>query len=175
MIDYIGSTTKCGYSYCNQARVQANGREFEVQVLPTASLRFDANLTHLETKVLDAGFDTTGIGLFHKNEQLVRRPTTSWNAGAGFNDTRGSIDLRLVHVGERPDRDFRPYPAKPVVVDAFTRTDVSGVLPLAQFARRLDGTELTLRVENLFDKEYQSVFNFLTPRRMVLVGARMSF
>jgi len=48
-------------------------------------------------------------------------------------------------------------------------------LPLAQFARRLDGAELTLRVENLFDKEYQSVFNFLTPRRMVLVGARMSF
>jgi vitamin B12 transporter len=175
MIDYIGSTTKCGYSYCNQVRVQANGREFEVSIAPTTALHVDANLTHLETRVDSAGFDSTGSGLFHKNEQLIRRPTTSWNVGAGFNNARGSVDLRFVHVGDRPDRDFRPYPAKPVVVDAFTRTDLSGVLPLAQFAPRLDGAELTLRVENLFDKEYQSVFNFLTPRRMVLVGARMTF
>lgn len=175
MIDYIGSTTVCGFSYCNRARVQANGREFEVRVVPAAWVTLDANLTHLETKVLDPGFDTTGSGLFHKNEQLIRRPTTSWNLGASLNDARGNVDVRLIHVGDRTDRDFRPFPAKPVVDTAYTRVDVSGVLPLGQFAPQAGGAELTLRVENAFDEKYQSVFNYLTPRRMVLVGARVTF
>jgi len=30
-------------------------------------------------------------------------------------------------------------------------------------------------VENLFDTNYQSVFNFLSPRRTILVGARARF
>ena len=138
-------------------------------------LTLDANLTHLETKVLDQGFDTTGSGLFHKNEQLIRRPTTSWNLGAAFHDARGNVDLRVIHVGERADRDFRPFPAAPVVDTAYTRVDVSGALPLGQFAPKAAGAELTLRLENLFDKKYQSVFNFLTPRRTALVGARVTF
>jgi vitamin B12 transporter len=175
MIDYIGSTDVCAFSYCNKARVQANGREFEVRVVPAARLTLDANLTHLETKVLDPGFDTTGSGLFHKNEQLIRRPTTSWNVGAAFSDARGNFDVRVIHVGDRADRDFRPFPALPVVDTAYTRVDAGGALPLGQFASKAAGAELTLRVENLFDTKYQSVFNFLTPRRMVLVGARVTF
>ena len=175
MIDYIGATSACGFSYCNRARVQSNGRELEVRVMPVAPLTFDANLTHLETKVLDPGFDTTGSGLFHQNEQLIRRPTTSWNLGAAFSEARGNFDVRVIHVGDRADRDFRPFPAVPVVDTAYTRVDVSGGLPLGQFAPRAAGAELTLRVENLFDKKYQSVFNFLTPRRTVLVGARVTF
>jgi outer membrane cobalamin receptor len=81
----------------------------------------------------------------------------------------------VIHVGDRADRDFRPFPAVPVVDTAYTRVDVSGVLPLGQFAGRVAGADLTLRVENVFDKKYQSVFNFLTPRRTVLVGARLTF
>ena len=34
---------------------------------------------------------------------------------------------------------------------------------------------LTLRVENVFDVDYQSVFNFLSPRRTILAGARATF
>jgi len=175
MIDYIGATGECGFSYCNKAGVQSNGREFEVRVMPVAQLTFDANLTHLETKVLDPGFDTTGSGLFHKNEQLIRRPTTSWTFGAAFSDVRGSFDVRVIHVGDRADRDFRPFPAVPVVDTAYTRVDAGGALPLGQFAPTVTGAELTLRVENLFDKKYQSVFNFLTPRRTVLLGGRVTF
>jgi len=32
-----------------------------------------------------------------------------------------------------------------------------------------------LHAENLFDANYQSVFNFLSPRRTLLIGARTSF
>jgi vitamin B12 transporter len=175
MIDYTGADTACGASYCNVGVVRANGREFEVSVAPIARLRFDANLTHLETKVLDPGYDTTGSGLFHLGEQLIRRPTTSWNVGAAFNDVRGSADLRVIHSGQRNDRDYEPYPAMRVIADAYTRIDVSGVLPLGQFARRATGADLTMRVENLFDEDYQTVYKFRSPGRTVLIGARVSF
>jgi vitamin B12 transporter len=175
MIDYTGSTSACGASYCNVARARALGNEFEARVLATTRLSFDANLTHLETKVLAPGFDTTSGGLYHQNEQLIRRPTTSWNAGATFTAAVGSVDVHLVHVGERSDRDFRPYPAVPVVDPAYTRTDVGGSLALSTLWPEAKGAELTLHVENLFDVNYESVFNFLSPRRTILAGARWTF
>ncbi|HXT18783.1 MAG TPA: TonB-dependent receptor [Gemmatimonadaceae bacterium] len=174
MIDYTGSTASCGASYCNVARATAKGQEFEAHVTATRHIGLDANLTHLDTRVLDPG-DTANGSLFVANQALIRRPTTSWNVGGAFASERGSVDVRVIHVGARGDRDFRPFPALSVVDPAYTRTDLGGVLPLAQFAPRLHGTELTLHVENLFDTNYQSVFNFLSPRRTVLAGARATF
>ena len=175
LIDYTGSTTACGASYCNVARARSLGRELELRVLPVARLAVDANLTHLETKVLTAGFDSSSGGLYHQGEQLIRRPTTSWNLGASYLSSLGSVDVRVLHEGQRTDRDFRPFPALPVIDPAFTRTDLGAELPLDRFAPRLAGAALTLHVENLFDTSYQSVFNFLSPRRTVLMGARARF
>lgn len=175
MIDYTGSTDACGASYCNVARARSNGRELEVHVSATRHLALEANLTHLETKVLTAGFDTTSGGLYKANEQLIRRPATSWNLGGSFTSRRGNVDVRVTHVGERSDRDFRPYPAVPVTDPAYTRTDLGADLPLGPIAPQLEDAALTLHVENLFDVKYQSVFNFLSPRRTVLAGGRVSF
>ena len=175
LIDYTGSTNACGASYCNVARARSVGRELELRVLPVARLALDANLTHLETKVLTAGFDSSSGGLYHQGEQLIRRPTTSWNLGASYVSPFAGIDVRLIHVGERTDRDFRPFPALPVVDPAYTRTDLGAELPLDRIAPHFTGAALTLHVENLFDTNYQSVFNFLSPRRTILVGARARF
>lgn len=175
MIDYTGDTTACGASYCNVARARSAGREFEAHVAATSQLSLDANLTHLETRVLTPGFDTTSGGLYHQNEQLIRRPTTSWNAGGAFVTGTGSVDVHVTHVGARSDRDFRPFPAVPVVDPAYTRTDAGATLRLDAIAPSARGTELTLHVENLFDVPYNSVFNFLSPRRTVLAGARITF
>jgi len=175
MIDYTGSTAACGASYCNVARAQSNGREFEVRIVPIAQFAFDANLTHLETKVLDPGFDTTSGGLYHRNEQLIRRPTTTWNAGASYVGGHGSVDLRVTRVGRRTDRNFIPFPALPVVDPAYTRTDLGADLPLSIPGSGIKAADLTLHVENLFDATYQSIYGFLSPRRTVLAGARVTF
>ncbi|HEX4684894.1 MAG TPA: TonB-dependent receptor [Gemmatimonadaceae bacterium] len=174
MIDYTGSTTSCGASYCNVARAVARGNEFEAHVTPTAHLALDANLTHLETRVLNPG-DTANGSLYVANQPLIRRPTTTWNIGGAFLGSDGSIDVRVTHVGARVDRDFRPFPALSVIDPAYMRTDVGATLPLADFSSAMRGVELTLHVENLFDANYQSVYNFLSPRRTVLVGGRMTF
>jgi vitamin B12 transporter len=175
LIDYTGSTTTCGASYCNVARASANGREIEARALVVSGLTVDGNLTHLETRVLDPGFDTTSGGLYRKGERLIRRPSTGWNLGAAYAASRGSVDVRLNHVGKRTDRDFRPYPATPVDVDEYTRTDVGGELMLISRTSPRAGVGLTLRVENLFDVSYQSVFNYRSPGRTVLAGARLTF
>jgi len=175
MIDYTGSNKACGASYCNVALATAKGREFEARYAVLRSLSLDANFTHLETKVLTPGFDTSSGGLYRRGENLIRRPTTSWTFGGVYASSIGSIDAHVIHVGERSDRDFRPFPFVAVVDSAYTRTDVGAALQLGRFSPRLATSELTLHAENLFDTNYQSVFNFLSPRRTLLVGARTSF
>jgi len=175
MIDYTGSTSACGASYCNVARARSNGRELEIQLVPASRIVVDANLTHLETKVLEPGFDTSSGGLYHRGEQLIRRPTTTWNAGASYTGARASVDLRVMHVGERTDRNFVPFPALPVVDPAYTRLDLGADVPLGIGGASVRAVDLTLHVENLLDTTYQSVYNFLSPRRSVLAGARVTF
>ena len=175
MIDYTGSTEACGASYCNVARAQSNGREFELHVLPISRLALDANLTHLETKVLTPGFDTTSGGLYHANEQLIRRPTTTWNLGGSYLGDRARVDLRVLHVGSRTDRDFSPFPALPVVSPAYTRADLGADVPFSVGGSGIKSADLTLHVENLFDTNYEAVYNFLSPRRTILAGARLTF
>ena len=175
MIDYTGSAKACGASYCNVALATSKGRELEARYTPLRVLSLDANLTHLETKVLTPGFDTSSGGLYRHGENLIRRPTTSWTLGGVYTSSIGSVDVHMIHAGQRSDRDFRPFPFVAVVDSAYTRTDVGATLGLARISPRLATTEITLHTENLFDAKYQSVFNFLSPRRTLLVGARTSF
>jgi vitamin B12 transporter len=175
MIDYTGSTMACGASYCNVALATAKGRELEARYNPLRALSLDANLTHLETKVLTPGFDTSSSGLYRRGESLIRRPTTSWTLGGAYTSSMGSVDVHVIRAGERTDRDFRPFPFVAVVDSAYTRTDIGATLGLARLSPRLATTEITLHAENLFDAKYQSVFNFLSPRRTLLIGARTSF
>lgn len=175
MIDYTGATTACGASYCNVALATAKGRELEARYTPIRAVTLDASLTHLETKVLTPGFDTSSGGLYRRGESLIRRPTTTWTLGGAYTSSVGSVDVHIIRVGDRTDRDFRPFPFVAVVDSAYTRTDLGATLPLGHVSPRLATTEITLHAENLFDAKYQSVFNFLSPRRTLLVGARSSF
>jgi vitamin B12 transporter len=174
MIDYTGDTQSCGFSYCNVASARANGREFEAEVRATRQLVLSGNFTHLETKVLTPGFDTSSGGLYRAGEQLIRRPTTSWNIGAAYKVGRAGIDAHLTHVGARSDRDFRPFPALPVVDQAYTLMDLGLDVRLTPAADSRQAS-LTLRADNLFNVRYQSEFNFLSPARTLLAGARLTF
>lgn len=172
MIDYTGGTTACGYSYCNVARARAAGLEYEATARPARWMTATASFTHLDTRVLTAGFDSTSGGLYHLGQALIRRPTTSWNlALAATSRSRGALDVRVSYVGRRADRDFRSYPSLPVTMPGYLRVDLGGSLPITR-APNGTGTALTLHVQNLTGARYQSVFNFLAPGRTVLVGFR---
>jgi vitamin B12 transporter len=174
MIDFSGSVGPCGFSYCNLVAARADGVEGEVRVDITPSLRATGAVTVLETRVLTAGVNDGCCGdLYQDGEPLVRRPEHKWT-GQLFYQGAGPLtaSVRLMLVGQRPDRDFRSFPFTPVIVPGYQRTDVS-----ARYA--IDGgplrrTALTLRIENLTDSRYQEVFNFLAPRRTIAVGIQAS-
>ncbi|HVZ78657.1 MAG TPA: TonB-dependent receptor [Gemmatimonadaceae bacterium] len=172
MIDYTSGMSACGYSYCNVARARAAGEEYEATARLASWASASAGFTHLDTRVLTPGFDTTSAGLYHAGQSLIRRPRASWNAALAAQAAgRGSLDVRFTYVGERADRDFRPYPAVPVTLPSYLRVDLGGSLDISHAADGT-GTALTLRIENLTDRHYQSVFNFLAPGRTVLAGLR---
>ena len=81
--------------------------------------------------------------------------------------------LRVLAVSQRQDRDFRTFPATPVTLPGYERIDVGGEYAIGP--GRASRSALTLRVENLTNANYQSVFNFLSPRRTISAGIRSTF
>ena len=174
MIDYTGSTSACGYSYCNVAEAESNGAVAELRARVAGPLWMTGGFTALRTKVLSPGFDTTSGGLYRAGESVIRRPQRKWNAELSYR-TSGPLSaaVRVLAVGKRTDRDFRPFPATAVTLNAYHRIDLGAEYVVR--TRASNRSAVTLRVENLENTGYQNVFNFLAPRRTVSVGIRSAF
>jgi vitamin B12 transporter len=101
-------------------------------------------------------------------EWLLRRPrwSGSWTVrGQLTDDLRG--DLSVIWIGERDDVDPATYIT--VRTESFVTTN------LALAWQPMKSTELTLRVTNLTDKEYQEILGFPTPGRRYYGGLRWQF
>jgi vitamin B12 transporter len=83
-----------------------------------------------------------------------------------------SLGAAVNYVGDRPDADFSQFPSPRVTLPAYTKLDLSAEYPLTGL--KLGGLSLNARVDNVFDKRYEEVFNFSSPRRTILVGGRAS-
>ncbi|MFN8581290.1 MAG: hypothetical protein U0163_09980 [Gemmatimonadaceae bacterium] len=133
-------------------------------------LQLFGNATLLRTRVDDAGFDTGSGATFVAGERLLRRPSHTFTLGAIAQPTsRLSLDVSLLRVGDRDDRDFAGYPLA---------TCASGVHPRRRRSAgrrtdRLAPTALILRIENVGGALFE-VTNFPAPGRVLRVGVRMS-
>ena len=166
LIQYAGGTTAPDPNYFNVGRARADGLELELRTLTTGAWRASAGYTWLRTEVTDSGFG--GSSGFEEGEPLVRRPEHSgWVSGGASIARRVSLDATARQVGPRDDIDFRPFPATRVRIPGYTTVDLSAR------AHLLRDAALTLQVSNLFDREYQTIFNFRGPGRIVLVGVRV--
>jgi vitamin B12 transporter len=171
MIDFESTSAACGYSYCNVARASANGIEADARVRLRGPWQIATSATFLRTRVKEPGYDSTSGGLYRRGEPLIRRPERKVTGeltyrGAG----RFAASARVLAVGIRNDRDFRTFPATAVTLPSYERIDVG-----AEYAVRPSRSSLTLHIENLGDRRYQNVFNFLAPRRTIAIGVRSSF
>ena len=132
---------------------------------------------------LEASYDVTDrIGLFGnytytdaedaEGERLLRVPRHDVALGLEALLTERLSGRFLVrHVSDQVDAIFPPptFAAVPVDLDDYTVADAS--LTYAFDAR----AEAYLRVENLFDEEYQTALGFGTSDRAVYAGIRASF
>jgi outer membrane cobalamin receptor len=191
MIDYLYSATEP--NYFNVARTRAVGLEFEGRLDLPSGVHADASFTHLDARVVDPGTSTTSSATFAPGARLLRRPMRTLEVGAGYRGGGHAIELRARRVGSREDVYFPPdfAPAERVVLDAYTRVDLSGEARLVPLRGR-GGVVGTLRIENVFDRRYTDAagFNYdfsLTDEaslrqtgyrgtgRRLLAGVRVSF
>ncbi|MCC6319172.1 MAG: TonB-dependent receptor [Gemmatimonadaceae bacterium] len=165
-------TSSTDPSYFNVAAASASGLELEGSYQVSATARVRAGATFLRTRVDDAGFDEGAGALFVHGARLLRRPSQTVTLGAsGRAGSRTDLDVQVVRVGTRDDRDFSGFPAVPVELSAYTRVDLGAqvrITPLTAPAT----LRLIVRADNLFGTAYREVANFDAPRRVLFAGLR---
>lgn len=174
LIQYTGRPpARSAPNYYNVAAADADGVELELGARLPARLTLAANATLTDTRVIDAGFDSLPNANFVAGQRLLRRPSQLYSVAlARPVGARGTVHLTVLRMGSRDDRDFSSFPARPVVLDPFTRVDGGAVLPLPGPLDRADAA-LLLRVENLLGTAYRQVVGFDAPGRTVTAGVRL--
>jgi vitamin B12 transporter len=103
----------------------------------------------------------------------VRRPKNiaSLNLNYYFAEERGNLNINANYTGKQLDIFFSPitYLSEIVELPAFT------VIGLASSWKLNQTLELTARVSNLFDKEYEEILGFVRPGRAFYAGIRGHF
>lgn len=156
-------------SYANLTGATANGYEADIQFIPSARWRASASYTVVNPRVAEV--DPAYQGSDRVGDALLRRPTHSGNARLSYAPRSGAdISVSALYVGKRPDMDFAQFPSPRVTLAAYPKIDLAVAYPLTSVKR--GGVTLTARVDNLFDRRYQEVLNFETPRRAFFFGAR---
>ena len=177
MIDYtFAPPTPDGPNYYNIARASADGVEVEARAGTARGLALDASYTRLWTRVLDPGFDASEGALLVRGGRLLRRPTHSGSAAVTYAPSdRGSIFFRVDRVGDRDDRSYAGFPPLPVRHGWYTRADAGGEMRLTEPRAGIPGSTLSLRVDNVENRSYQTVYGFAAPGRAILAGLRVDF
>jgi vitamin B12 transporter len=92
-------------------------------------------------------------------------------ANYSFLDDRGNLNLNINYSGTQQDVFFSPetYVSELVELDAYTVVDLAAAWKLTP------SLELTGRITNLFDEEYEEILGFVRPGQAVYAGLRGSF
>lgn len=179
MIQYNGLVAEDAPNFYNLAAATSNGVEVTLRITPAAPLTLAASYTYTKTRVTNAGIDSSATANFVQGQRLLRRPTNLASAMASyaFRRPETALHLEVSSIGDRDDRDFSDnvtFIPKAVTLPSYTVVALSGELGiLGHGAAASPDIVLTARVDNLFDRDYQQVFGFASPRRTVLVGARI--
>lgn len=117
--------------------------------------------------------DATEEDALGQSVQEVRRPKHMASVAANyyFADNRGNLNLNLNYSGKQQDVFFSPitFTLDRVDIDAYTVVDLATSWKLTR------SLELTGRVSNLLDEEYEEILGFVRPGRAVYAGLRGRF
>jgi vitamin B12 transporter len=166
MILYTSATSQpTDPNYVNVGGAAAVGLELTAGAV-FGPIAMEGSFTRLNTDILDPGTD--GAPTLVEGEPLLRRPSNSGSMTARWALPEGSFAGTLHFVGERADADFSTF--QRVTLDGYTTFDLSGehAIPLSSPV----GARAFFRIENLLGSEYNGVFGFRAPGRVIRIGAR---
>ena len=117
---------------------------------------------------ISKGFDATG-------QELVRRPSQIASLNiyrqSQFWGRKGGLNLNIQHTGTQTDNTYPPpsYVRTPVDLGKFTVVDLSGSLQLTP------QMQLTGKITNFFDDEYEEVQGYRVVERSLFFGLTYDF
>jgi vitamin B12 transporter len=174
MIVYDGGAPPPQPNYRNGAAAKARGLETGVTAVLGAGVRASASYTYLDAEATDdAGLSSPS---FTAGKRLIRRPTHS--AELAFRARlfeRALLGGSLTYVGQRDDVDFNQFPSVLVELPAYALVDLATEVEVLRAAAGRPGISGVLRVENLFNQQYDQVVGFGGRSRGIFGGFRFRF
>lgn len=162
LIDY----NPVSFQTYNIAKARTQGVEAGVEARPAKGLRVFGATTWLDSEIRSTDY-YLGTGL--AGDKLLRRPTLTLTLGAEVipNDD-WTFGVSAAHLRGREDFDWNAYSRVSLPDATFVRVWVRRILA--------DGTELSLRVENLFGEDAPpAAFGFGAQPRSAYVGLTRKF
>lgn len=171
LIQYDGNVPPGQPNYRNVTRATSRGLEVSADLRPVRGTTVTASYTFLRTRVDDAGLATGAGDVFVNGQQLIRRPKHSarLDARTRLADRLG-LGIGMSYVGRRDDVDFRPFPSVRAALPSYVTVDADASLDLLRESPGRIGVAGTLRVENLFDRRYDTIVGFAGRGRAILAG-----
>lgn len=103
-------------------------------------------------------------------EDLLRRPKNKLGINANYQFLeKGNINVGYIFVGERDDLDFNTFPATRIKLDNYQ------LVNLAVSYAITDYFQISGRIENLLDEDYEEILGFGTPGLSGFAGVKVSF
>ena len=147
-------TDMFGFDYVTFKTVNINeavtkGLEFSIEAKPLDGIILKANYTYTDARDLSpnsANYD----------KKLLRRPESKLGFYTSYSFIpKANINAEVIWVGVREDINFSTY----------ERTELKAymLLNIAAHYNVFDILRLSLRVENLFDTDYEEVYGYATP------------
>ena len=146
----------------NIDKAKTEGVEFFTKINMLDFLSIKLNYTY--TSSIDKSKNSPDFG-----KKLLRRPT---HRAAVYGDyiisARADVNLEIIYVGEKDDKNFSTFPAQRINLEAYTLLNIAGHYRLFKFL------ELFARVENLLDIDYEEVFGYGTPGLSAFAGIKLN-
>jgi len=150
------------YVTINIAEAESKGIELFMTAKFLEKVSVTANYTYNKTKDNYSNSDD-----FKK--RLLRRPQDQLFVNINFNPTDiFNLNTQIKYSGKRDDKDFSFYPAQRVEMDDYA------IVNLAASYKLLDYLQLTGRIENVFNKDYEEVLFYGTLGRSFYLGINFS-
>jgi vitamin B12 transporter len=170
MIVYDGAAAPGSPTYRNGAEARAHGVEVGIGTSPASGMKATASYTYLMAEATDDGGLPSAS--FAAGEKLIRRPTHLGELTlSGRLLDRATLGGSLVYVGSRDDVDFSV--GQRVELGAYTLVDAIAEVELVSPRSGRPGLSGVLRIENVFNQDYDQAVGFPGRRRALFGGAKV--
>jgi vitamin B12 transporter len=174
MVVYDGGVAAGEPNYRNGSAARARGIETGLTTSMSHSVTASVSYTYL----LAAATEDGGLASasFARGEPLIRRPAHS--AALVLRSRlfdRATLGGSFTYVGRRDDVDFNQFPSQRVELPAYALVDLAGEVEILRPHYGRPGVSGIIRVENLFNEDYDQVVGFAGRRRGVFGGAKVQF